>query len=419
VVTKLLQELDIDRAISASKPLRVGIFHPADPCGHIPGGTETCIRSMLKWAPADLEYTLIGATSDPIQRPVGREIVIQIGQRAARYIPIVSADPSSTRSTLPLSVRYQWALRNYMRRGCERHFDVLDFHRVEPVALFRDDPRPKYLTIHQDMTVIRDQNCDIGWRHAPWLYDLIERWLFPSVDRVFSVRQTAIERYRAAYPRLADRFGFIPTWVEPDVFSPLRDKSQRQLLREQIAASLGFQSGAQILISVGRLDRQKDPLFLLEALKGALKTHPNLHLIMVGDGILRPHVEATMRTPDLRGHVSLLGARRPAEIADLLRVSDVAVLASAYEGMPRVVLEALAAGTPVVTTDVGEVRLVVEDGVNGFVVTTRTPDNLARAICEALGRVEVLRGAPCERAVAPFLAQRVLSKVYNYHRGEA
>jgi glycosyltransferase involved in cell wall biosynthesis len=318
-----------------------------------------------------------------------------------------------------LSVRYVWALQRYQRAGRLRHLDALDFHRIEPLSLFRGDARPKYLMIHQDMAVIRDKNCDIGWRHAPWLYERIERWLFQRADRIFCVRQSAIARYREESPALAERFAFTPTWVETGIFYPVSNAEERRALRLQLGERFGIPASSQLLTSVGRFDRQKDPILLLDALKDVLKVRPNTHLLMVGDGILRPQVEASLQSEELRGHVTLLGAMPPTDIADLLRASDLFVLSSAYEGMPRVVLEALATGAPVVTTDVGEVRLVVQDGVNGAIVTERTPAHFAKAVCDVLARVQSLRGAPCERAVVPYLAETVLDQIYHYHRGGA
>jgi glycosyltransferase involved in cell wall biosynthesis len=398
--------------------IRVGIFYPADPLGHIPSGVETCIRGILKWAPADLEYTLFGATSDPLARPVGREIVTSFGGRQARLLPIVAADPTATRQPIPLSVRYQWALRRYAREGALRDIDMLDFHRIEPVALFRKDPRPKYLMFHDDMAALRDPHCDIAWRHAPWLYELAERWLLPRCAHVFSVSQSAVVRYRSVHPNLAERFSFIPTWVEQDVFRPVRTHEERSALRGRIAESLNLPADCRIITSVGRLDRQKDPLLLLESVRIALATRPDLFLVLVGDGILRRQLEAEIRSRALSERVRLLGAKPAAEVADWLRISDLFALSSSSEAMPIVVLEALATGTPVVTTDVGEVRRVVTDGRNGVIVEKRTADHFARAICDALSRAEVLRGAPCENAVAPYLAQNVLSKLYDRHRGK-
>jgi glycosyltransferase involved in cell wall biosynthesis len=403
----------------AVRPHRIGIFHPSDPAAHIPGGIETVIRGILKWAPADLDYTLFGATSDSAQRPIGQETEISLGGRSARFLPIVSADPSSTRGTLPLTARFLYALRRYKHTDRLRRLEVLDFHRIEPIVVFRDDPRPKNVMLHQDMSaVIRDRNCDMAWRHAPQLYERMERWLLERADRVFCVRQSAIDRYRTSYPALADRFTFIPTWVDNTVFFPTND-SKRAELKERITNRLGIPASTRILVSVGRLDRQKDPLLLLDALKAALKAQPELHLILVGDGIQRPRVEASCRLEELIGKVSLLGARPPEEIADLLRAADLFVLCSAYEGMPIVVLEALATGLPVVTTNVGEVRLVVQNDVDGTVVTERSPRHLALAICKTLAQLDSLRGAACAQAVAPYLPDRVLGRIYENHRSQA
>jgi glycosyltransferase involved in cell wall biosynthesis len=366
-----------------------------------------------------LDYTLFGATSDLVRRPAGRETDIYLGDRRVHFLPIVSADPSSTRATMPLTARFLYALQRYRRTGQLRQLDALDFHRIEPLALFRNDPRPKNVMIHQDMSaVLRDKNCDIGWRHAPRLYERMERWLLPLADRVFCVRQSAIERYRTTYAAFADHFEFIPTWVDSKVFYPL-NRAEREELKARTSNRLGIATSAQILISVGRLDQQKDPLLLLEALKVAIVAQPNIHLVMVGDGILRPQVEAACRSKELTGRVSLLGARPPEEIADLLRAADLFVLSSAYEGMPIVVLEALATGLPVVTTDVGEVRLTVRNNVNGAVVTERAPRDLADAISDTLDRVDSLRGAACIQAVGPYMPERVLSRIYDNHRRQA
>ena len=404
--------------VNIVRPIQVGIFHPADPVGHIPGGIDTVIRSILKWAPPDLNYTLFGASSDLAARPLGREIELPLGERHVRFVPIVGADPSSRRHALPLTVRFLFALLHYIRTDRLRELEVLDFHRIEPLILFKNDPRCKNVMIHHDMAVIRNKNCDIGWRHAPWLYEHIEDWLIRRADRVFCVRQTAISRYQATYPSLADRFTFIPTWVDSGLFYSLSN-AERQKLRENITRRSGISTSAQILVSVGRLDRQKDPLLLLESFEIALESQPNLHLVLVGDGILRPQVEERCRSEKLAGKVSMFGARPPHEIAELLRASDLFVLSSAYEGMPIVVLEAFATGLPVVTTDVGEVRLTVQDGVNGAIVTQRSPQHFASAICKTLAQIDSLRGAACERAIAPYLPERVLNRIYDNHRRQA
>jgi len=308
------------------------------------------------------------------------------------------------------------AVRRLARSGALDNFRVLDFHRIEPLVLFKNDRRPKNVTLHQDMSVLRDPQADILWRHAPWAYEWLEKRLLGRVDRIYCVRQSAVERYRRLYPLLAQRFVFTPTWADTSVFSPAASESERLQTRVSVRRELAVPSDAEVLIFVGRLDRQKDPLLLLEAVSDTLARRPKVHLLIVGDGVMRPAVEAAAQRQPLAGRVSLLGARAPSAIARLLRACDLFVLSSAYEGMPIAVLEALATGVPVVSTDVGEVRLVVRDRVSGIVCHDRSAAAFAAAVCEALEAVESMRGRPCEAAVERYHPEQVLQQIYDNHR---
>jgi glycosyltransferase involved in cell wall biosynthesis len=269
------------------------------------------------------------------------------------------------------------------------------------------------------MSVIRDANSDILWRHAPWLYERLERRAFSGMRRIFAVRQSAVRRYRELYPEFADRFAFIPTWVDSTVFVPSPSDSSRELTRTALRRQIGILSDAPLLVFVGRLDQQKDPLLLIESLKLSVAAVPNLHLAIVGDGVLRSRVQEVVRAHSLTAQVHFLGVRPPLEIAEILRAADLYVLCSAYEGMPIAMLEALATGLPVVSTDVGEVRLVVHDGVNGQISATREPKVFAEAILQGLSRAEALRGAACEQAVSKYRPEPVLANIYANHRLQA
>ncbi len=204
--------------------------------------------------------------------------------------------------------------------------------------------------------------------------------------------------------------------MDPETFYPSATLSERLELRERLAGSLGVPNTASWLVFVGRLDSQKDPLLLLAALRKVRQSHPEVRLLMIGDGILRPEVERICRCEDLHDRVKLLGARPATEIAEVLRSSDLFVLSSAYEGMSIAVLEALACGLPVVSTNVGEIDLVLTDGINGYVSKERSPEHLADAVCRALGRLDRMRGAPCADAVAAYRPERVLRSIYDNHR---
>lgn len=385
----------------------------------MPSGIDTYIRGILNWAPDDLDYTLFGATSDPRSRPVGEVASLALGNRTIRFLPLCRMDPTAARGRVPLILRYMWALRRLSRSGKLREFDILDFHRIEPVALFRSDHRPMNILLHQDMSVLRSASSDIMWRHAPWLYEAMERRLFAQPDRIFSVRQTAVERYSRLYPQFSAKFAFLPTWVDNSFFQPERSAQARSSLKAQILAGLGIHGPRRLLVTVGRLDHQKNPLLLLDAFREASAQMDDLHLAMVGDGELRGRVAAAIRDANLEQKISLLGVKGPADIARLLQASDLFVLSSAYEGMPIAVLEALASGVPVATTDVGEIRLVVQPGLTGEISTGQTPVELAAAIVGALANLERLRGDPCVQSIQPYLPDSVLSVMYDNHRRQS
>ena len=103
----------------------------------------------------------------------------------------------------------------------------------------------------------------------------------------------------------------------------------------------------------------------------------------------------------------------------MLRASDIFALSSAYEGMPIALLESLACGLPAAVTDVGEVRRVVEHGVNGMISADRSVDAYAACLGEGLARAEELRGSKCTDAVVPYRPERVLAAIYENHRRQA
>src|SRR5262245_9428621 len=136
-----------------------------------------------------------------------------------------------------------------------------------------------------------------------------------------------------------------------------------------------------LAIAIGRLVPQKRFDRFLDALALARRTAPALKGVLVGDG---PDREALERRAAALGllpdHLALLGRRR--DVPQLLRQADLLVLTSDFEGSPNVVLEAMAAGLPVVTTPAGDAGTLVQDGVSGDVVpfndTGRLAEHMAR-----------------------------------------
>jgi exopolysaccharide biosynthesis WecB/TagA/CpsF family protein len=399
------------------KSTRVRIFYPADPVGVVPGGIDTFLRGLIKFAPEDIDFSLVGMTTDVRQRPVGCWTKCGAGAREFDFFPVVSVANSGTRGRVPLSVRFTVALWREQAK-LRPEFDVFDFHRAEPSLLFAGDSRPKNFYFHQDPQILRLAASDNLWKRLPAAYESIERRAMATMSSAWCVRESGVQTLRERYPEKAGQINFIPTWVDAQVFHPV-DEGARKALRERIAREHGVDNAAQWLVSVGRLDTQKDPVLMLAAFARLCAQGRQVAWLVVGDGVLRAELQRRVQEAGLGAKVHFLGLRPPAEIADILRAADVYALSSAYEGMPMALLEGMGSGLPAAVTDVGEVRRVVKTGVNGAVAQDRSDEGFAIALAEVLDHAQAWRGDPVLAAVAPFQPATVLAPAYDTYRDRA
>jgi glycosyltransferase involved in cell wall biosynthesis len=145
---------------------------------------------------------------------------------------------------------------------------------------------------------------------------------------------------------------------------------------------------AHLALFVGRLDRQKGLPDLLAAANIAIAAHSGWHLGIIGDGPERDWLTQQLATSSsLRSHVHWLGRR--GDIPSLLKTANVLVLPSLWEGMPNVVLEAMAAGLPVVGTAVEGTEDLVIPGQTGWLVPAANPAKLGQALVEAASFPEI------------------------------
>ncbi len=126
-------------------------------------------------------------------------------------------------------------------------------------------------------------------------------------------------------------------------------------------------SAAPLALFVGRLDPQKAPFNLLEAFGNLLLRHPDWQLLFVGDGSLKASMDEWVAHRGL-GHRIRIAGWRP-DVPELLKAADLLVLPSLWEGMPNIVLEAMAAGLPVVVSRVEGTDELIRDGETGLLVT--------------------------------------------------
>ncbi len=145
--------------------------------------------------------------------------------------------------------------------------------------------------------------------------------------------------------------------------------------------------GGPLAVMVGALVAHKDPATFVRAIAEARRHVPALRALLVGEGPLRPMVEALVREHALGDALRLAGFRQDADA--LIAAADVFVLSSAEEGLGTVLLDALAAGTPVAATSGGGIPEIIEDGRSGLLVAPHDARALGTAIARIVGDVSL------------------------------
>ena len=237
---------------------------------------------------------------------------------------------------------------------------------------------------------------DIPWR----LSIAVERGLSQVVRRYVAVSRAVADRLMATFGFPTAKLSIVHNGVAADRFSRAPDLRLRDDLAEP---------GQAVILALGRLDRQKGQTYLLDAIAGI----PGATLVLAGEGPERSRLELRARHLGLERRVRLLGNR--SDIPALLAACDVLVQPSAsFEGFGLAALEGMAAGRPVVATDVGGVGEVVLHGRTGLLVPPRSAPALARALTQVLRDPRLARklgAAGRSRAIAEFSVDRMMERL--------
>ena len=176
--------------------------------------------------------------------------------------------------------------------------------------------------------------------------------------------------------------------------------------RDSIRARLGTRPGDFLVLQVAALAPHKSQRDLLDAARIVLNRHPEALFWIAGEGMLRDELEEQHQALRLGDRVRLLGFRD--DVPDLLRAADLFCVSSYLEGMGTSTLDAMAAGLPVVATNVGGIPEIVEERVTGLLVPPRDPAALAEAVLALAGdpALRLAMGGRARERVRAFSADR-------------
>lgn len=198
------------------------------------------------------------------------------------------------------------------------------------------------------------------------LFQHLSKFIWRKTKFVIANSETLLESARRIYPGM--EIGLIYNGVDTVTYKPdFEQKGAKQVN----------------LLYAGRLSRIKGVEYLIEAFSTVLNRLPDkdVRLSIVGDGDMRGRAEELAARLSVREKIEFLGKIPPEEVRKLYAKCDIFVLPSLNEGMPMVLLEAMACGLAIICTDMPSLRLLVEHGRNGFIVEKSNSQAIAGAIC--------------------------------------
>ena len=272
------------------------------------------------------------------------------------------------------------AVRTLTELLADGHYDIVHTHSAKAGALgriagYRADVDRIVHTYHG----FPFHDFQSAWRRRS--YVAIERWLGRRTDAVLAVG-TAVAADTARLGLVSpERIHTIAPAIDP--VGVLPDRSARGIARRR----MGLAPGLRLVGTVGRVDYQKAPEQWVDAL--ATIAADDVWGVWIGDGPLRDKLLARVRRRGLTERFCFLGHRD--DVTELLPAFDVFAMASRYEGLPCVIVEAMQACVPVVATAVNAVQDLVVPGSTGVLVPPDSPALLGNAIAYLLDNPTVAR----------------------------
>lgn len=335
----------------------------------------------------------------------GRKLDSVLARRAQSIPHIVIHDLPHIRF-MPNPIYDPWALWDMIRLMRDERFDIVHTHANKVGIMARIAAKISGIPI-----IIQGVH---GWSFQ---YTLIPK----AVNYIFLLMEKFASRFTDHFVTVSEvlvRDGLRHNLGKADQYSVVRSGMElKRFLEVEIdetsfRRSLGIPASRLIVGTVMLFYRRKSPESIVRIAPKILEAVPDTHFLLVGDGDMMPTVKALVEEMDLEDCVTLTGLRNDPE--KLMALMDVFVHPALVEILPRVIIQAQATGTPVVSTELGGIPEVINDRVNGFLVPAGDLDALTESIIELLKdpalRTKIGRAAQASTSSA-FTVEAMVSSI--------
>ena len=339
------------------------------------GGTLTFSRNLLRAYGNQL--ALVGISTD--DTPVGKWIEKKIDGVNYKYFSIGKLNPENKKPIIPRRlysyVKLYWYKNSILEIGIRNIFIQSSTILIAVDKWGWDSICYRFAGIENPLDMPR-----YNWGRL--LSTKYKKLLLKSLRNVDVILTSADES--AIIRLLNDSNGEIdknkvkmfPTRVDSDVFKPIDKNKARK--------SIGLSNDDLIIVTVGRINRVKGWKFLLEVFKIFRQYHPISKFYFIGDGEDNEDLKDMIKKYNLQKNVYITGFKNNISVAYYINSADLVVFGSYREGWSNAMLETIACGKPIVSTDVSGSNDMVIEGENGFVVHERNPVIFAAKMSDAI-----------------------------------
>lgn len=375
--------------------------HALDPTVKTPRARLRVVHVVLSLEVGGLEHVVLDLVRQGLA--AGQDVSVLCVERTGALAPQVEAlgAPVVCIDKVPgLSPR---SVRDLRRAFAGIRPDVIHTHQLAALAYVR----ASFLARHRPVVVHTEHGKHYSGR---WRNRLLGRFGSGGVDRFFCVSADVAAEVRQCHVARSAIVQVVPNGIDTARFSD--DHGSRD-----IRAELNIPAGARVVGTVGRLAEIKRQDLLIQGFAEISKACPDTHLLLIGDGPMRADLQELARKLNLADRVHFAGYR--ADPAPFVRSMSVFALTSRSEGMPLSVLEAWAAGVPVVASRVGGLPELIRQDSTGLLFESGSAPEFAASVLRVLGDGK-LRGdliAAARRRVQTEFDVRVMAARYAefYH----
>lgn len=370
-----------------------------------PNGGEVYLLNNLFSANNDetINYRLIGMTFDPKMKR-GEWTKIKVGDNIYDFFPIVKVTKDKEKTHIPFRLRCVHGLKKYYKKIVKAGVDEWYIHSAELGIPLRKKKNCSFVYhVHGDPSQTMRISRFPVFRTAFWTnryLSVIRKTMHQSRKIVWAARRSK-ELYLKADPTLKDEVEAKSCVVHSSFDTKLKTTD--------LQLPINYQK--KHLITVGRLSRVKRIDFIVDVFQGIVNDGFDVELIICGDGEEMNSLQKQVASYELQDRVKFLGVANRTLLATVLDLSDVFLFASENEAMSLVVLESLFMGTPVVSTDVGDIPDAVIDERSGFIIQGYNEENYRKAVEHILSEGKEKYIDECKKIALEYTPEKMAQNI--------